>query len=95
MIWRAPWPHRPVTPVVGYSIIGFFGPVVSLIISIGMSNVAGATKKSCTAAAIFVAYCVGNVRRSRSGSSIRPSDLSFTDNRTATDKDADVETTLS
>ena len=26
-----------------------------------MANVAGATKKSCTAAAIFVAYCVGNV----------------------------------
>lgn len=47
--------------VAGYTIIGFFGPVVSLIISIGMANVAGATKKSCTAAAIFVAYCVGNV----------------------------------
>ena len=25
------------------------------------SNVAGATKKSCMAAAIFVAYCVGNI----------------------------------
>jgi len=47
--------------VAGYSIIGFFGPVVSLIISIGMSNVAGATKKSFMAAAIFVAYCVGNI----------------------------------
>jgi len=62
MIWRSSWTHRAATPVAGYTIIGFFGPVVSLIISIGMSNVAGATKKSCTAAAIFVAYCVGNVR---------------------------------
>ena len=61
MIWRSTWTHRAATPVAGYTIIGFFGPVVSLIISIGMANVAGATKKSCTAAAIFVAYCVGNV----------------------------------
>ena len=61
MIWRSSWTHRAATPVAGYTIIGFFGPVVSLIISIGMANVAGATKKSCTAAAIFVAYCVGNV----------------------------------
>ncbi|KAI4126982.1 MAG: hypothetical protein LQ338_003437 [Usnochroma carphineum] len=61
MIWRSTWYHRAPAPVVGYSIIGFFGPVVSLIISTGMANVAGATKKSFTAAAIFVAYCVGNV----------------------------------
>ena len=63
MIWRSTWTHRAATPIAGYTIIGFFGPVVSLIISIGMANVAGATKKSCTAAAIFVAYCVGNVSR--------------------------------
>lgn len=61
MIWKSTWGHRPAVPVVGYTLIGFFGPVVSLIISIGMANVAGATKKSCTAAAIFAAYCVGNV----------------------------------
>lgn len=61
MIWKSNWTHHAPTPVAGYTIIGFFGPVVSLIISIGMANVAGATKKSCTAAAIFVAYCVGNV----------------------------------
>ena len=61
MIWKSDWYHRAPTPVAGYTIIGFFGPVVSLIISIGMANVAGATKKSCMAAAIFVAYCVGNV----------------------------------
>ena len=65
MIWKSAWTHHAVTPVAGYTIIGFFGPVVSLIISIGMANVAGATKKSCTAAAIFVAYCVGNVGASR------------------------------
>ncbi len=61
VIWKSTWNHRPATPVVGYTLIGFFGPVVSLIISIGMANVAGATKKSFTAAAIFVAYCVGNI----------------------------------
>ena len=61
MIWKSTWGLRPAVPVVGYTLIGFFGPVVSLIISIGMANVAGATKKSVTAAAIFVAYCVGNI----------------------------------
>ncbi len=61
MIWKSTWSRHAATPVVGYTIIGFFGPVVSLIISIGMANVAGATKKSFTAAAIFIAYCVGNV----------------------------------
>lgn len=61
MIWRSTWYRRAPAPVAGYTIIGFFGPVVSLIISVGMANVAGATKKSFTAAAIFVAYCVGNV----------------------------------
>ena len=61
MIWKSTWGPRPAVPVVGYTLIGFFGPVVSLIISLGMANVAGATKKSVTAAAIFVAYCVGNI----------------------------------
>ena len=61
MIWKSDWYHHAPTPVAGYTIIGFFGPVVFLIINIGMANVAGATKKSFTAAAIFVAYCVGNV----------------------------------
>lgn len=61
MIWKSTWYHRAPTPVAGYTLIGFFGPVVSLIISLGMANVAGASKKSFTAAAIFVAYCVGNI----------------------------------
>ncbi|KAE8446767.1 hypothetical protein EG329_011672 [Mollisiaceae sp. DMI_Dod_QoI] len=61
LIWRSTWSHRAAAPVVGYSITGFFGAVVSLIISIGMSNVAGQTKKCFMAATIFVAYCVGNI----------------------------------
>ncbi|KAL1306187.1 hypothetical protein AAFC00_004289 [Neodothiora populina] len=61
MIWKPEWTHHAAAPVVGYSIIGFFGPVVSLVIALGMTNVAGATKKSFMSAAIFVAYCVGNI----------------------------------
>ncbi|KAF2011133.1 allantoate transport protein [Aaosphaeria arxii CBS 175.79] len=61
MIWKSKWTHHAPTPVAGYSIIGTFGAVVSQTIVIGMSNVAGATKKSAMAAAIFVAYCVGNI----------------------------------
>lgn len=61
IIWKSAWTHRAAAPIVGYTIIGFFGPVVSLIIIVGMSNVAGATKKSLMAANIFVAYCVGNI----------------------------------
>ncbi|KAF1998347.1 MFS general substrate transporter [Amniculicola lignicola CBS 123094] len=61
MIWKSEWSYHAPTPVAGYSIIGTFGAVVSQTIVIGMSNVAGATKKSAMAAAIFVAYCVGNI----------------------------------
>ena len=61
MIWKSKWTFHAPTPVAGYSIIGTFGAVVSQTIVLGMSNVAGATKKSCMAAAIFVAYCVGNI----------------------------------
>ena len=61
MIWKSEWSHRAAAPVAGYSIIGTFGAVVSLTIVVGMGNVAGATKKSAMAAAIFVAYCVGNI----------------------------------
>jgi len=35
--------------------------VVSLIITLGASNVAGATKKAIMAATVFVAYTVGNI----------------------------------
>jgi len=61
MIWKCEWSYHAAGPVVGYSIIGTFGGVVSLIITIGMSNIAGHTKKSFMAATIFVAYCVGNI----------------------------------
>lgn len=61
MIWKSTWGHKPVTPVAGYSMLGFFGPVVSITISLGAGNVAGETKKSFMAAAVFVAYCVGNI----------------------------------
>lgn len=61
MIWKSEWGYHAAAPVAGYSITGTFGAVVSLIITVGMSNVAGQTKKSFMAATIFVAYCVGNI----------------------------------
>ncbi|KAI0127628.1 major facilitator superfamily domain-containing protein [Xylariales sp. AK1849] len=61
LIWKSEWSYHAAAPVVGYSITGTFGGVVSLIITIGMSNVAGHTKKSFTSATIFVAYCIGNI----------------------------------
>jgi MFS family permease len=61
IIWKSEWYYRAAAPVVGYSILGFFGVPVTLTISLGMSNVAGNTKKSLMAANIFVAYCVGNI----------------------------------
>ncbi|KAJ5110253.1 hypothetical protein N7532_002898 [Penicillium argentinense] len=61
MIWKSEWGYQPATPVVGYALTGFFGPVVSLVITIGASNVAGATKKSIMASTTFVAYTVGNI----------------------------------
>jgi MFS family permease len=61
IIWKSEWGHRPAAPVIGYSIVGFFGPVVSLTVALGAANVAGETKKSFMASAVFVAYCVGNI----------------------------------
>lgn len=61
MIWKSDWGYKPAVPVAGYSLLGFFGPVVALTISLGAGNVAGSTKRSFTASAIFVAYCVGNI----------------------------------
>ncbi|KAI0165244.1 MFS general substrate transporter [Hypoxylon sp. FL1284] len=61
VIWKCEWKYHAAAPVVGYTLTGTFGGVVSLIITIGMSNVAGHTKKSFTSATIFVAYCVGNI----------------------------------
>lgn len=61
IIWKSEWYYRAAAPVVGYSILGFFGVPVTLTIGLGMSNVAGNTKKSLMAANVFVAYCVGNI----------------------------------
>ncbi|ETI25854.1 hypothetical protein G647_02631 [Cladophialophora carrionii CBS 160.54] len=61
MIWKSDWYHHAATPIAGYTIIGAFAPVTSLIVSMGMANVAGNTKKSFQAAAIFVFYTVGNI----------------------------------
>ncbi|KAF4447957.1 allantoate permease [Fusarium albosuccineum] len=61
IIWKSEWGHRPAAPVVGYSIVGFFGPVVSLTVTLGAANMVGETKKSFMASAVFVAYCVGNI----------------------------------
>ena len=61
MMWKSEWYFHAAAPVVGYSITGFFGATVSLTITVGMSNVAGHTKKSFMSATIFVAYCLGNI----------------------------------
>ncbi|KPI44864.1 putative transporter [Cyphellophora attinorum] len=61
MIWKSSWTHHAATPLAGYTLIGFFAPVTSLIVSMGMVNVAGNTKKSAMASATFFMYCVGNI----------------------------------
>lgn len=61
MIWRSDWSASPAVPLAGYTLIGFFAPVTSLIVSLGMVNVAGNTKKSAMASGTFVMYCVGNI----------------------------------
>ncbi|KAJ6021517.1 MFS general substrate transporter [Penicillium herquei] len=61
MVWKSTWGDKPIVPVAGYSLLGFFGPVVGLTISLGASNTAGDTKRSFTASAVFVAYCIGNI----------------------------------
>ncbi|KAM7211427.1 Major facilitator superfamily domain containing protein [Rhypophila decipiens] len=63
IVWKSEWdPVHAVTPVIGYTMVGSFFPlVVTLTIAIGMSNVAGNTKKTFMSATIFVAYCVGNI----------------------------------
>ncbi|KIX01735.1 uncharacterized protein Z518_09461 [Rhinocladiella mackenziei CBS 650.93] len=61
MIWKSTWYEHAAAPIAGYTIIGFFAPVTSLIVSMGMANVSGNTKKSYMAAATFVMYTVGNI----------------------------------
>ena len=59
MIWKGEWNKGGATPLAGYTLIGFFAPVTSLIVSMGMANVAGNSKKSFMASGTFVMYCVG------------------------------------
>lgn len=59
MIWKGEWSEGGATPLAGYTLIGFFAPVTSLIVSMGMANVAGNSKKSFMASGTFVMYCVG------------------------------------
>lgn len=59
IIWKSTWSYRAAAPVIGYSITGFFGGTVSLIITVGMSSVAGHTKKSFMSGTIFAGYCLG------------------------------------
>lgn len=61
MIWKSTWTHHAATPLAGYTLLGFFAPVTSLIVSMGMANSAGASKKSFQAALIFIFYDVGNI----------------------------------
>jgi len=58
MIWKGSWTYHAGTPIAGYTMIGFFAPVTSLTVSMGMANVAGNSKKSFMAASIFVMYSV-------------------------------------
>lgn len=95
LIWKPRWTHHVAAPVVGYSIIGFFGPVVSLVIALGMSNVAGATKKSFMSASIFVAYCVGQSRDGMIETFPTSTDLLRKHHWTAADQDSNEKSALS
>lgn len=61
MIWKSDWEADTATPLAGYTLIGFFAPVTSLVVSMGMANVAGNTKKSAMASGTFIMYCLGNI----------------------------------
>ena len=61
MIWKSDWQSDAATPLAGYTLIGFFAPVTSLVVSMGMANVAGNTKKSAMASGTFIMYCLGNI----------------------------------
>ncbi|KAJ5722774.1 MFS general substrate transporter [Penicillium malachiteum] len=62
MIWKSTWGSTLTRhKFSGYSLLGFFGSVVGLTISLGLSNTAGDTKRRFTASAVFVAYCEGNI----------------------------------
>ncbi|EUC67298.1 MFS general substrate transporter [Rhizoctonia solani AG-3 Rhs1AP] len=63
MIWKYDWSHRGPLLVVTYisSMIQIFGAPYVLLLSLSTANVAGHTKKTFSAAAIFIGYNVGNI----------------------------------
>ncbi|KIH86274.1 MFS transporter [Sporothrix brasiliensis 5110] len=61
IIWKSHWSSHAAAPVVGYSLMGFFSPVVSMSLVLASTNTAGGTKKSFMSGVLFVAYCVGNI----------------------------------
>lgn len=61
LIWKSTWSHHAAAPVVGYALIGFFGITVTQTFSLSMSDVAGGTKKSITAATVWIGFVVGNI----------------------------------
>ncbi|KAK3387999.1 major facilitator superfamily domain-containing protein [Podospora didyma] len=61
IIWKSEWSYHAPAPVVGYAITGLTGGAATLIVVVGMSNVAGHTKKSFMSATIYFGYCIGNI----------------------------------
>ncbi|CAK7207751.1 hypothetical protein SEUCBS139899_010564 [Sporothrix eucalyptigena] len=61
IIWKSHWSSHAAAPVIGYSLMGCFSPVVSMALVLASTNVAGGTKKSFMTGVLFVAYCVGNI----------------------------------
>lgn len=61
IIWKSHWSNHAAAPVIGYSLMGFFSPVVSMSLVLASTNIAGGTKKSFMSGVLFVAYCVGNI----------------------------------
>ncbi|CAE7140147.1 unnamed protein product [Rhizoctonia solani] len=60
IIWKYDWSHRGPL-LVGYYLLAIFGAPYVLLLSLSTANVAGHTKKTFSAAAIFVGYNVGNI----------------------------------
>ncbi|GJN92671.1 hypothetical protein Rhopal_005706-T1 [Rhodotorula paludigena] len=58
IIWGADWSRRGV-PLFGNYLLATFGSPYVLLLALSTANVAGATKKSIAAGAIFVGYCTG------------------------------------
>ncbi|TNY20536.1 MFS general substrate transporter [Rhodotorula diobovata] len=60
IIYCASWERRGV-PLFGSFLLATFGSPYVLLLALSTSNVSGSTKKSISAGAIFVGYCVGNI----------------------------------